>query len=379
MRCAWLLSLVMMIPLLSAQELTRARPDDVGMDAAKLAQAVALYRAAVDSDAIRGAVVFVARRGRCVLHEALGWCDAEQRRPMTRDTVFRMASNTKPVVATGILALAEQGRLHLDAPVARYLPAWDRPRARDVTVAHLLSHTSGLRIPSLFVMPLMKPTKAHPDAPTLRLEADRIGKVGPVVEPGTSYAYSNPGYNTLGAIIEAVSGRPLSVFLASRVYAPLGMRDAMHWPTGLLHKRMSHVYRRSGDRWRISMPASASPRVPFVRASGGLLSTARDYARFCEAWRLGGALGGVRILKSASVRRAILPHAGSRGDSDGGASYGYGWGIGSDRTFSHSGSDGTYAWVSRERELVGLVFTQSQGGRHPRNRFRRLVHAACTP
>ena len=123
---------------------------------------------------------------------------------MERDTLFRMASNTKPVIGTAVLILQEEGRLSLDDRAAQYLESFDNDRSRDVTIRQLLSHSSGLRIGPIFY-PFDEPT----ENPTLIGAVARFGAEGPAAEPGTSYSYNNAGYNTVGAIIEVASGMPL--------------------------------------------------------------------------------------------------------------------------------------------------------------------------
>jgi CubicO group peptidase (beta-lactamase class C family) len=208
--------------------LTRATPDDARMSAAVLRGAVGLYEEAVARGDLAGAVLLVARDGKVVLHEAVGMRDVDRGLPMEPNTMFRMASNTKPVVAAGVAKLVERDQLGFDDLVREHIPAWDNYRAGFISVHHLLTHTSGLRIGTLFLRPYMPASAQHPDAPSLKLEAARFGAVGAEVTPGTTYSYSNPGYNTLGALIEIASGKPLEVFLHDEIYAPLGMHDTYH-------------------------------------------------------------------------------------------------------------------------------------------------------
>ncbi len=356
-------------------------PAAVGMDAGILEAGADLFRRGVENDDMRGVVLLVARRGKTVLHAAYGWRDEAKQKPMEKDTLFRLASNTKPIVATAVLMLVDEGKIDLQAPVGRYLPAFENEKNRGLTVHRLLSHTSGLRIDSLFLSPLMEPSEEHPDAPTLRLEADRFAEVGPKVEPGTSYAYSNPGFNILGALVEAVSGQLLADFIAERIYAPLGMGDSCHHETVADNDRMSAVFRRRGDGpWNVSWRPGGPPTVPFVRASGGGIASASDYAVFLNMWLEGGTLGATRILKSESVGLATRPHTmecyAPKERRKRNTFYGYGWSVRRDRVYSHGGSDGTWAWVDPKREVVGIVFTQSPGGKIPRDQFQRVVAAS---
>jgi CubicO group peptidase (beta-lactamase class C family) len=351
-------------------------PAEAGLSGPKLREGVRLYEEAVARDDIRGAVLLVARRGRIALHEAVGMRDKEAGLPLDRDAVFRMASNTKPVVAAAVLMLEEEGRLRLDDPVGRHLPAFDNEKCRAMTVAHLLTHTSGLRIKTLFLEPLLKETG-------LRVEVDRFAAVGPEEKPGATFSYNNPGFNVLGALIEACSGRTLEAFLTERIYRPLEMADSSNHPVPERIPRMSVIYRREKEAWTVAFRPESPEKVPFVRASGGMFSTARDYARFCQMFLDGGVAGGKRLLSEASVRAATAPQTRSIYTADElrtrASFYGYGWSVSADGIFSHGGSEGTFAWVDPGRKIVGLVLTQSPGGKNPVDAFRKLVNDACEP
>ena len=358
-------------------------PAEVGMSAGVLAGGVALYEEAVQRGDLVGAVLLVAKDGKVVLHEALGWRDRARDIPMEPNTLFRMASNTKPVVATGVAMLVEDGELGYGDLVREHMSEWDNYRAGFINVGHLLSHSSGLRIPTLFLQPYMAPSAEHPDAPTLQLEAARFGGVGAELAPGTSYSYNNPGYNTLGALVEIASGMPLDDYLDAELYTPLGMHDSYHHEVdekmdGKLD-RMSVVYYRrdgSGD-WMPGWTPGDPPQVPFVRASGGMISTAGDYVIFCQMFLNGGEYGGRRYLSEQSVRLMTTPKIRTNPGSAGPPShYGYGWSVSEEGVFSHGGSDGTNAFVDPNQGLVVLVFTQTPGGRNPVRRFLEIVNLA---
>ena len=316
-------------------------------------------------------MLLVARRGVIVLHEAVGWRHEAYRLPMERDTLFRMTSNTKPVIGTAVLILHEEGKLSLDDRAADHLDSFDNDRSRDITVRQLLNHSSGLRFGPIF----------HPfaegETPTLLGAVAKFGAEGPAVEPGASYSYSNAGYNTVGAIIEVASGMPLEDFLRTRIYEPLGMADTLNHEDESKLSRMATVYRgRRGDDGRVAFrqgftPGDASD-FPVIRASGGMISSAPDYARFLHMHLNRGRYGDVRILLEESVAAA------TRGDVASGSNtaYGLGWQVADDGSYSHSGSDGTMAWVDPAREVIGMVLTQSPGGINPSREFRALVNRA---
>jgi len=326
---------------------------------------VAVFDDAVQRDDLKGAVLFVSLDGETVLHEAVGWADPESQRKLEKDAVFRMASNTKAVVAAAVLMLQDEGKLSVHDPVRKHLEGWDNYRAGRITIHQLLTHTSGLRIETLFLEPLLEHT-------SLGKEAERFGEIGAEREPGTSFSYNNPGYNTLGAIVEAVSGQLLADFLRERIYLPLGMKDTSNHESVANHDRMSALYRLSDGKWKRGWSPGDPPDYPFVRASGGMISTASDFARFGAMILNEGEWKGKRLLSKEAVETMTAVHW-----KDADESYGYGWHVDEDGVFSHGGSDGTWAWVDPNRGIVGLVFTQSPGGKIPATQFKLLVEAAA--
>jgi len=371
--------------------LSTGRPEDVGLSSGVLAGGVALYREAVERGDLVGAVLLIAKDGKIVLHEAVGWRDKDANLPMEKGTMFRMASNTKPVIATAIARLVEREQLGYSDMVRQYIPSFDNYRSGHIQVRHLLTHTSGFRIPTLFLQPYVARTAKTPNAPSLQLEVARFGDVGAAVIPGISYSYSNPGYNTLGALIEIRSGKPLEVMLREEIYQPLGMVDSYHMEVadkldGKLSRMGAVYYERKDGRWVPGWKPGDAPQVPFVRASGGMISTAADYAVFCQMYLNGGVYGGKRILKPETIAAITSQQTRMMGvplsRSEGGREeyrngYGYGWSVSDEGIYSHGGSDGTFAWVDPKRKLIGLVFTQTPRGRNPLAKFRQIVDLAA--
>ena len=380
-----LLSLLLLFTpsFLLAQDitLTTGTPQDVGMDKDILNAGVKLYENAINADELKGVVLLVSRNGKVVLHEAIGWRNKEQKLPVKKDTMFRMASNTKPVIATAISMLVEEKKLSYDDNVRKYIPSFDNYRSGFIKIRHLLTHTSGLRIYSLFITPLMEKSEAHPDAPNLKLEVARFGEIGAEEIPGTTYSYNNPGFNTLGALIEIASGQELEVFLKERIYEPLGMVDSYNHEVaeklnGKLN-RMSVVYDKTKDGWNVRWKPGDPPDFPFVRASGGMISTAWDYAIFCKMFLNKGIYNGKRILKPETIQLMTSPQTASiyseKEKEQRDSFYGYGWSVSKDGVFSHGGSDGTFAWIDPKHQIIGLIFTQSPGGKNPKDKFMELV------
>lgn len=354
---------------------------DVGMSAEVLDGAVGIYREAVERGDLVGAVVLIARHGKVVVHEPIGMRDKERGLPMERGTMFRMASNTKPLVATAVAQLVESGDLAYEDLVREYIPAWDNYRAGFISIAHLLSHSSGLRIPTLFLRPLMEPSAAHPDAPTLQLEVARFGEIGAAVPPGETYSYNNPGYNTLAALVEMASGQELEAYLDEHVYTPLGMHDSYnhrvgHDLEGKLDRMGAVYYRRGeGEEWEPGGTPGGPVAYPFARGSGGMVSTVWDYAIFAQTFLNGGVYDGERILSEGSVEVMTSPKIRISGEGDDASYYGFGFSM-SDGVYGHGGSDGTDAWIDPERGIIGLVFTQTPRGRPDLDRFREIVELA---
>lgn len=337
--------------------------------AALLREAVGLYTQAVGKDHLRGAVLYVAERGEVVLHEAVGYRHFESRAPMQKDTLFRMASNTKPVVATAVMMLQEDGKLSIDDPVAKHLRSFDNAKSRGITIAQLLSHSSGLRIGPIFYS--FKPGEEI----SLQAAVAKFGAEGPKEKPG-EYSYNNAGYNTLGAVIEVASGMPLEDFLRRRIYEPLGMSDTLNHADPAKLDRMATVYRGKAGGGSVAFirgwTPGDPPDYPVVRASGGMISTAADYAKFLEMIRNGGTHNGKRLLKQESVAAMFVPRAKVSAT----VSYGLGWMLYPDGGYYHTGSDGTLAWVDPRRSAIGMIFTQSPGGIDPRNEFRAKIAQA---
>ncbi len=372
--------------LLSAQDTTLlpGKPAEVNMDATILNAGVDMFKVAVEKDKLRSVVLLVARKGKVVLHEAIGWKDKDKGIRIKKDAMFRMASNTKPVVATGISILVEEEKLSFNDNVRKHIKSFDNYRSGAIKIRHLLTHTSGFRIRPIFFRPLIEESAEHPDAPNLQLEVERFGTAGADEPVGTSYSYSNAGFNTLGALTEIASGKPLELFLKERIYLPLGMVDSYHHEIaekldGKLD-RMSVVYYKRDGKWTEGWKPGNPPQYPFVRASGGLISTAMDYAIFCQMFLNGGVYNGKRILTEETVKLMTSPQTASIYTPEELANqesfYGYGWRVTRDGVFAHSGSDGTAAWVNPSNELIVLVFTQSPGERSIGRRFMQLVQVS---
>jgi len=373
--------------------LTVGKPEDVGMSESVVRTATSLYSEAVARGDILGVVLLVARRGKVVLYEAMGVRDKENKLPMEKDTPFQIKSMTKPMVASAALILAEEGKLQLDAPVSRYIPAFATGRSKEIKVRQLMNHTSGFRIASDFIP---KTNDLIAEGSTLQREVARLPEIGPAVEPGSSYDYSNPGYNTLAAVIEVASRSTIDRFLDQSLFQPLAMTNTYAYWRGQPRKGLPPVYEKKNGSWEIVHESEA----PFATGSSSLISTAWDYAKFCQMFLNHGIYNGVRVMSESSVKQAtsitvrsalvypttqqleqrqMQPRWYYRRDSRGlgiDVGYGLGWTIARDGTFLHAGSWETFAWVDPNREFVGIILTQNVGGRNPGIEFVNVVNSA---
>ena len=362
----------------AALQIAKGEPADVDMDPAELARALSVVRHAVADEEIPGAVVLVARHGRVVMHEAIGHRGANPKGsplPLKPDSLFRMASNSKALTAAGIMLLVDEGKLNLDDPVGRALPEFDNEAWRKVTLRHLLTHTSGSRIKSLFLRPLLEKSEEHPNAPDLLLEVNRFAAIAPEHPPGATYSYNNAGYNMLAGVIEKISGS-YQDHLRSRIYEPLGMQDSCNHESKADHGRMSTVMQRQSDgSWKAGWTPGDPPDWPFPRGSGGMVTTAWDYAIFCQMLLNQGVYNGKQILSADAVAEMTNPQS---AHAKAATTYGLGWKVESPGgVYSHTGSDGTYVWVDPKHDVIGMVLTQTTGATRPREVFRQLATAAC--
>ena len=380
------LLLFLLAPISAAQQdasrdfgqplLTVGNPADLQVNAERLQAAALMVQHAVTDDQIPAALVFVARRGRIILHNAYGHRDADRTQPLRPDALFRMASNSKAITATGILLLLQDGKLQLDDPVARHLPAFDNDAWRAVTIRHLLTHTSGCRISTLFVRPLLETPDGVDPAMQLVPEVSRFASIPNATAPGATYSYNNPGFNILAAVIEQLTGS-YQEFLQTRIYQPLGMVDSCNHESRADHNRMSTVMRRQDDgSWKAGWTPGDAPDWPFPRGSGGMVSSAYDYALFCQMLLNRGAADRSSVLTDESVRQMTTPQ---QVHCPGATTYGLGWRVlKAGGVFSHTGSDGTFVWVDPQRQLIGMLLTQTNNATIPRAAFRELVEQACT-
>ncbi len=329
----------------------------------------------VDTDRVAGIVALVMQDGQVVYERSFGWSDKEAGRRMTADTIFRIASQTKALTSAAIMQLVEEGSLSLNTRAGAHIPSFARtnvavanergsvsqvPARRPITIRDLLTHTAGISYgtePS--VRDLYEAKGLGPAAgggwytadknETVCETMDRLGTLPFVAQPGEAWVY---GYNTdiLGCIVERVSGMPLDVYLRDRITMPLGMKDTQFFLPPALKDRFAAVYRSGEDGKYERAPEGPRGQGAYVEGprrnfagGAGLLSTARDYARFLEAMRRGGSIDGVRLLSPRSVKLMATNQVGLLHSSTG---LGFGLGFETVDRYGASGmsSEGAFGW-----------------------------------
>ena len=302
-------------------------PESVGLSSERLKEMSLAFQAGVDKKEIPGAVVLVARQGKIAYFEAFGFRDRETGAPMTRDAIFRIASMTKPVTSVAIMMLAEEGKLRISDPVSRHLPefkdlkvgverkdasgkielAMETPK-REMTIQDLLRHTSGLTYGftgKSQVKDRYNAAKATDGSQTNAEMAAKLSKLPLQEQPGTTWDYSM-STDVLGRIIEVVSGMELERFFSERIFKPLSMTDTTFWITDpAKHERIAQAYDPATGK-RAALPDRT--KKGWQSGGGALVSTAADYARFCQMLLNGGALDGTRILSRDTVQLMTQNH-----------------------------------------------------------------------
>ena len=380
-------------------------PEAVGLARERLERIDAMIERRIAAGDLTGAVTIVARRGQVAHVSIHGVMDRDTRQPMRADTLFRIASMTKPIVGVGIMMMVEENKLRLTDPVARYIPEFGNLRVavarpeggsaaapafdlaapqRPVTIKDLLTHVSGLGsgpMGNSTIEPI-----ARREGETLADYIPRLGGTALEFQPGSRWAYSpGAGFETLGRVLEIVSGLPLDEFFATRIFAPLGMRDITFWPSDAQWPRVATVYRREDSGLvKQAMPNDTFSRNVYFRGSGGLYSTAESYVPFGMMLANGGELGGKRLLSRKSVEMLGAVHV---PDTLPGRPAGEGFGLSvrvvtdhaargtllSDGTYGWSGAQGTHFFVDPKEELVGVLMIQTPNVTEIRGDFENLV------
>ncbi|MFZ2091112.1 MAG: serine hydrolase domain-containing protein [Pseudolabrys sp.] len=412
-----------------ARELPRletATPEQLGMSSARLERIAEALKKEVSDGKLPGAVVIVARKGKIVYSGATGFQDKAANKPMAANSIFRIYSMTKPLVSVAAMMLVEDGVIQLTDPVSKFLPAFkdmqvsvattgadgkvtysNVPAVRPIIVQDLLRHSSGLAyaeitknepvkaayVEAKFSQPGVHEFDSRGMTPAEQVE--RIAKVPLIHQPGTTWEYSM-AVDILGRVVEAASGKRLSVFLDERLFKPLKMVDTSFWLSGDKMQRLAQpmaVDPASGQKISV-IDVSAEPGNDSGGAGG--LSTAMDYLRFGQMLLNGGELDGVRVMSRSTIKLMTSDSLGTRIATPmqpgelllGTQGYTFGLGFmvrqgdgiagvpGSAGEFMWAGYAGTYFWVDPKEEIIGVYMTQAPSPirAYYRRMFKTLVY-----
>lgn len=403
-------------PVLAApaddRALPTARPESVGMDSERLARIAPAMQRYIDDGLVPGTVTAIMRKGKLVHFQALGAMDVAADKPMQEDTLFRIASMTKPITSVALMMLWERGAFQLRDPVAKFLPEFADARVsttgdasgetgdlvaveRPIQIRDMLTHTAGL------ANNYIGNTGFYQQTMTVRPEDDldayikRLAALPLNYQPGSAWQYS-AATDVVGRLVEVLSGMPLDRFLDRQIFQPLGMVDSHFFPDASRAPRLAAQYTPGEDR-KITLddPGGVDSRwvtgpKKLFRGAGGLISTTRDYLRFQQMMLNGGELAGVRLLAPATVSLMLENHTGDLplwlpGP---GMGFGLGYGVVTDRGAAATplsegaaywgGAYCTLSWFDPDQQLVGVLMTQVRPYTHLniRQDFQVLAYQA---
>lgn len=402
----------------SAATLAVSKAEDVGISAERLKRIHPMIQSHIDAKDFSGAVTLVARKGKVVHFEAHGLADVEAGKAMKTDTLFRLASMTKPLTAVSILMLVEEGKLVISDPVSKFIPEYRNPKvamwnlpndkagaglrlvpaAREITIQDLLTHTSGLA--NGFEGPagdyVRRANLARGGSLDERVK--RLAQLPLNFQPGTQWEYSpGTGFDTLGRVVEILSGQSLEQFFQTRIFQPLGMKDMFFTvPVNRLADVTVAYTAKDGGLVRPERAAAqpAEPAGQYFSGAGGLTGSAADYLTFAQMLLNGGQMNGVRLLSRKTVELMTSVATGDldlRNYAGDQVLKGYGFGLGvrvrrstgdngwmgSIGDYGWAGALGTYFWIDPKEQLVGIVMIQTRNTRL-RMEYPNLVYQAVS-
>jgi len=388
--------------------LPHAKPDQLGLSAARLQRMSDAFRREVDKGTVPGVTVLVARRGQISWFDAIGRQGPASPTPMAQNTIFRIFSMTKPIVSVGIMMLLEEGHFLLSDPVAKFIPEFADQKVgvetdgrldlvavqRPMTIQDLLRHTSGITYDhtgNSMVQQLYKQSRLRSRKISNAEHAALVASLPLVCQPGAEWNYSR-STDILGRIIEIVTGKPLGAFLTERILAPLQMAETAFHAAQENTGRLAEPF--PTDPWngeKVQLFDMLEKPV-MESGGGGLVSTTMDYARFCQMLLNGGMLDGVRIIGRKTLELMAFNHLAPGVTIQGtllppGHGFGLGFAVrtqqgiasfpGSVGQFFWSGMGGTFFWIDPKEELFAVFMSQGPGQReYTRTLTRNLVYAA---
>lgn len=386
----------------NSPSLTEASPESQGLSPVRLNRLDAFLEQAVKDSDIPGAVLLVARNGKIVHWKAFGMADNTANRPLKRDDIFRIASQTKAITSTAVMMLWEQGKFQLDDPVSKFIPEFKHPQVlkdfryadttwtgepakSEITIRQLLTHTSGLGYGVIdgderFKMIYRKAGITDlftTENISIGESVKKLAKLPLHHQPGEKYTYSE-GIDVLGYLIEVVSGEPLDQFFRKHIFEPLGMNDTYFYLPQDKASRLVPVQKPENGKWvrypvtfyDTDYPIKGARR--FFSGGAGLSSTARDYATFLQMYLNGGELNGQRLLSRTTVGAVLSNQVGGLFAWDDGKGFGLAFGIlnekgeakggnGSAGTFDWGGYFNTTYFADPEEKIIGILMKQTQG------------------
>ncbi|MXV81788.1 beta-lactamase family protein [Candidatus Poribacteria bacterium] len=385
--------------------LPRAIPEDVGMSTSRLERIAPVMQRWVDDGKIPGALTMIARKGRLVHFEKFGMQDVATAKPIEFDTILRIYSMTKPITSIAVMMLYEEGHFQLGTPVSELIPAFKDMQVyteggaaivdaeTEMTVKHLLTHTSGLIYGGDGEHPIHQRYRdANYYQGDLANMANELGNIPLLHNPGAAWNYGM-STDVLGYLVEVVSGMPFAEFLKTQILEPLGMVDTAFSVPDEKADRYMTLYEPSEDggiQVLENAPVSSGPLSFFHSGGAGLQSTAADYLRFCQMLLNEGELDGVRLLGRKTVELIRVNHISDDWQplERTGCGFGLGFAVVMDVAETHGpGSEGTYSWgglasttfwIDPMEDLIGILMTQLIGASPFHAQFRVLTYQAIT-
>ncbi len=398
--------------------LIKVSPARAGMSTERLEKIETMLQEAVNSGEIPGAVALIARKGKIVFYKSYGMADNASQKEMTNDAIFRIASQSKAITATAVMMLWEEGKFRLDDPISKYIPEFKDPQIlatfneadssytttpadKEITIRHLLTHTSGLGYGVIDGDPRIRSIYAKAGVTDLFTTEnisieESIKKLAPLPlhhHPGEKFTYSE-GLDVMGYFIEIISGMPFDTFLRTKLFDPLGMDDTWFYLPKEKADRLVSVQQPTEDGWEqypvtfydTNYPVTGAKR--FFSGGAGLSSTANDYATFLQMYLNEGSYGGARILSPTTIRSIMGDQMGISLSNDR-FYYGLAFGVytqkgqdlggaGSKGTFDWGGYFNTQYFADPEEEVIGILMKQTQNKWDEDTgwKFRQMTFAA---
>jgi CubicO group peptidase (beta-lactamase class C family) len=388
----FLLIVLFLAGLSSAKEITIASPEEAGFSSQRLQRINKVMQQYVEDGKIAGMVTLVARKGKIVHHEAFGMIDIENKKPMSKDAMFRIASMSKPVTCVAVMILYEQGKFLLNDPVSKYIPEFAKPQVlvrtastdafkteparREITIRHLLNHTSGITYDDGPLGKIYKEagiaTGLNPAKGTIADLVKKLAKLPLISHPGEECHYGL-SIDVLGYLVEIISGKDLDTFCRDEIFEPLQMNDTYFILPKEKLPRLARMYRmsKSGKLEKDAIDPNFLTEQTLFFGGAGLISTASDYARFAQMILNGGELDGVRIISRKTVELMTSNSIGDRYAPfryNTGDKMGYGFGIRTERgEFDELESIGIYGWdgafftrfwIDPKEQIVAVFLSQ---------------------